>query len=162
MMKKACTAEMALLKAEAYCSASEHCKDDVYHKLEQWGAPLSSRDTILEHLVEERYIDERRYAVAFVRDKYRFNQWGRIKIAQALRLKHIPSALVSEAMDGIDEDEYLSILTDLLRKKVRGIKAATDYERNGKLIRFAAGHGYDMGEILLCMKRMGCGDESFE
>lgn len=161
-MKKEMSAEEARLKAEAYCSLSEHCKSEVLGKLQQWGAPEKSWEAILNHLEKERYVDESRYATFFVRDKYRFNQWGRIKIAQALRMKHIPSACIDEAMEEIDEQEYLNILTSLLKKKVRSIKASNDYERNGKLVRFAAGHGYEIGDILLCMKRMGYDDEYME
>lgn len=161
-MKKEMSAEEARLKAEAYCSLSEHCKSEVLGKLQQWGAPEKTWEAILNHLEKERYVDESRYATFFVRDKYRFNQWGRIKIAQSLRMKHIPSACIDEAMEEIDEQEYLNILTSLLKKKVRSIKASNDYERNGKLVRFAAGHGYEIGGILLCMKRMGYDDEYME
>ena len=161
-MKKELSAEEARLKAEAYCSLSEHCNSEVLGKLQQWGAPEETWEAILNHLEKERYIDENRYAAFFVRDKYRFNQWGRIKISQALRMKHISSACIDEAMEEIDEQEYLNILTSLLKKKVRSIKASNDYERNGKLVRFAAGHGYEIGDILLCMKRMGYDDEYME
>lgn len=161
-MKKELTEDEARLKAEAYCSVSEHCKDDMLRKLEQWGVPVDVQDSIMAHLVKERYIDERRYAIAYVRDKYRFNQWGRIKIAQALKMRHVPSECISVAMDEVDEEEYLSVLISLLQKKRKSVKGANDYERNGKLIRFAASHGYAMDEILRCMKRIGCGDEDFE
>lgn len=161
-MKKVLSAEEARVKAEAYCSLSEHCKAEVLGKLQQWGAPEEAWESILDHLEKERYIDESRYAAFFVRDKYRFNQWGRIKIGQALRMKHIPTSSIAEAMEEIDEKEYLDILTSLLKKKVRSIKASSEYERNGKLIRFASGHGYEMDDILLCLKRMGYDDEYME
>ena len=158
-MKKECSAQEARLKAEAYCSLTERCTDDVLRKLEQWGAPSDTFDAIIESLKKERYIDEQRYANAFVRDKYRFNQWGRIKIAQALRMKHVASECIYAALDEIDEEEYTSVLTSLLEKKRKSVKASTEYERNGKVIRFALSHGYDMGEILRCMKQIGCEDE---
>ena len=161
-MKKECTEEEGRVKAEAYCSVAERCVDDVLRKLEQWGVPSDAHEAIVAHLIKEEYIDQCRFAVAFVRDKYRFNQWGRIKIAQALRMKHVASDAISEALDEIDEEEYEDILTSLLQKKSRSVKANSEYERNGKLIRFAASHGYDMGEIFRCMKRMGYGDESME
>ena len=141
---------------------AERCEDDVLRKLEQWGVPSDAHEAIVAHLIKERYIDHCRFAVAFVRDKYRFNQWGRIKIAQALRMKHVASDAISEALDEIDEEEYEDILTSLLQKKSRSVKANSEYERNGKLIRFATSHGYDMGEIFRCMKRMGYEDESME
>lgn len=155
MMRKECSMEEARFKAEAFCSASEHCRADVLSKLYQWGAPEESWEEILGHLEKEKYIDESRYAVAFVRDKYRFNQWGRIKITQALRMKQIPSACISEALEEIEEKEYLSVLAALLKKKLRSVKASNDYERNGKLIRFAVGHGYEVSDILHCLKQLG-------
>ena len=161
-MKKECSYEEARLKAEAYCSLSEHCKQEVLTKLQQWGAPAEDWETIVGHLEKEGFVNEQRYAKSYVRDKYRFNQWGRIKINQALRLKQVPSSCIAVAMDEIDEEEYLSILASLLKKKRRTVKAANDYERNGKLLRFAAGHGYEMDAILLCLKRMGCDDEYME
>ena len=162
MMGKDCSAEEARIKAEAYCSVSEHCRADVLRKLQLWGVPMEDWEGIVRHLEEEKYVDDGRYALAFVRDKYRFNQWGRVKIAQALRMKQVPSACIAEALEEIDEEEYLSILTALLRRKQRSVKAASDYERKGKLIRFAAGHGYEMEDILQCMKQIGLDDEYME
>ena len=158
-MKKELTVQEARFKAEAYCSASEHCKFEVFSKLRQWGIAEESWESIVHHLEEERYIDEQRYACAFVRDKYRFNQWGRIKIIQALRMKQISSSCITEALEEIDEDEYLAVLISLLKRKARTIKASSDYERTGKLIRFAGGHGYEMDDVLCCMKKIGCSDE---
>lgn len=161
-MKKECTEDEARLKAEAYCVAAERCTDDVLHKLDQWGLPASSHELVIEHLKKERYIDDARYAVAYVRDKYRFNQWGRIKISQALKMKYIDSRSISLALQEIDEEEYLSILSSLLRKKAKSVKANSEYERNGKLLRFAASHGYEMDTILRCMEQMEDEDELVE
>ena len=161
-MKKECTVEEARLKAEAYCAMSEHCTDDVCRKLEQWGVPLAEFDSILEHLKKEKYVDDRRYTIAFVRDKYRFNQWGRIKIAQSLRLKQIGSEEIKLAMEEVDETEYLDILTSVIRRKLPAVKAVNDYERRGKLVRFAVGRGYEVEKILQCLNRIGYEDDSFD
>ncbi len=160
-MKKECSADEARMKAEAYCSLTERCKTEVVTKLCQWGAPTEAVDDILHHLEKEKYVDEQRYACAFVRDKYRFNQWGRVKINQALRMKHISASCISVAMEEIDEDDYLSILQSLLTKKRKSVKAKTDYELTGKLIRFAAGHGYEMDDILICLKRIGSPSDEY-
>ena len=77
-------------------------------------------------------------------------------------MKHVALEDISAALEEIDEDEYESILVSLLLKKRQGIKANSDYEGNGKMIRFAASHGYEMEEILRCMKQMGCEDEFVE
>lgn len=141
-------------KAEAYCSASERCPAEVEKKLMQWGGSSEIIETIMLHLFKERYLDTVRYCCFFVRDKYRFNQWGRMKIAQALRMKQLSATDIEKGMAEIDDMEYHSILSNLLKQKSRSIKSATTYERNAKLIRFAAGRGFLMDEILQHIKQV--------
>lgn len=145
------TADEILYKLAARCSTSEQCLSDVEAKLKRYDLSEEERTRILQHLVEEKYIDDKRYAEAFVRDKYRFNKWGRIKIAQGLRMKGIDNGTVNEAMEVIDEAEYLHILRELIKAKRKSIRGKSDYEVNGKLIRFAIGRGFEFAAIRSCM-----------
>jgi regulatory protein len=145
------TADEILYKLAARCSTSEQCLSDVEAKLKRYDLSEEERTRILQHLVEEKYIDDKRYAEAFVRDKYRFNKWGRIKIAQGLRMKGIDNGTVNEAMGVIDETEYLHILRELIKAKRKSIRGKSDYEVNGKLIRFAIGRGFEFAAIRSCM-----------
>ena len=135
-------------KAEIYCSSAERCPSDVEAKLEGWGGSPETVASVMAHLYKEKYLDNVRFCKAFVRDKYRFNQWGRMKIQQALKMKGLASEEINEGLAEIDDDEYNEILRKLLSQKARSVKAATEYERNCKLIRFAAGRGFTMQEIL--------------
>ena len=139
-------------KAEAYCSSVERCPSDVEAKLKVWGASPETLAAVMAHLFKEKYLDTVRYCSAYVRDKYRFNQWGRMKIAQSLRMKGLTSDEINAGMEDIDEDEYNGILQNLLKQKLKSIKAETEYERNAKLIRFAAGRGFTMQEIMRFVK----------
>lgn len=161
-MKGECSENEAKYKAEAYCSSMERCVAEVEAKLEQWGAAPEISEKVIKHLLDEKYIDQKRFCAAFVRDKYRFNQWGRIKIRQALWLKKIPEALIAQGMEEIDEREYMEILSGLIEQKKRSVKARTEYERNGKLIRFAIGKGFEMEAVLRCVKQADSGDEYFD
>lgn len=151
------TANEILYKLAAKCSASEQCLSDVEIKLAKYDLTEEDRTRILRHLVEEKYIDDRRYAEAFVRDKYRFNKWGRIKITQGLRMKGIDSETISNAMEAIDETEYLNILHDLIKAKRKSTRGKNDYEINGKLVRFAIGRGFEYSAIHQCI-----GTDEFE
>lgn len=161
-MKGECSENEAKYKAEAYCSSMERCVAEVEAKLEQWGAAAEISEKVIKHLLDEKYIDQKRFCAAFVRDKYRFNQWGRIKIRQALWLKKIPEALIAQGMEEIDEREYMEILSGLIEQKKRSVKARTEYERNGKLIRFAIGKGFEMEAVLRCVKQADSDDEYFD
>lgn len=158
-MRKEYNENEARNKAEAYCSSVERCVSDVTSKLEQWGVAPEVIERVIGHLLKEKYIDPKRYCSAFVRDKYRFNQWGRVKIAQTLRMKGLPAGDIDNGMQEIDEHEYMEILSRLIAQKRKSVKAKTEYERNGKLIRFAIGRGFEMEAILRCVKQVD-GDEA--
>lgn len=151
MSKHPISYDAALHKCAAYCSLSEHCIDEVHQKMELWGVEEQDRKRIIAYLVKEKYIDESRYAKAFARDKFRYGKWGRIKIGMALRNKRIDSDLINSALDAIDSDEYTAMIDRLIQEKLRGLRFQNEYEKQGKLIRFLAGKGFEPGEI---MKRL--------
>ena len=145
------TVDEVLYKLAARCSVSEQCLSDIDTKLAKYDLTEEEKTRIVRHLVEEKYVDDHRYAEAFVRDKYRFNKWGRIKIAQGLRMKGIDKGTIDTAMEAIDEQEYIEILRDLIKSKRRSTKGKNDYEINGKLIRFATGRGFEFEAIRQCL-----------
>lgn len=145
------TSEEILYRLAARCSVSEQCLSDIEDKLKRYDLTEEERTRILRHLVEEKYVDDGRYAAAFVKEKYRFNKWGRVKIAQGLRMKGIDRETIETAMEAIDEQEYLSILHNLLEAKRKSTKGKNDYEINSKLIRFATGRGFEFPTIRKCL-----------
>lgn len=154
---KELTESEALGKVAAYCSMAEHCASEVISKLESWNIPAEAIERILERLDKEKYMDEGRYCRCFVNDKLRFNKWGKVKIAQTLYQKQISQEAIRASLDAVDEDEYQRILLELLISKKKSVKAKSDYELNGKLIRFALGRGYGMDVIQRCLKQI-CSD----
>ncbi len=130
-------------RAEAYCSAAEHCRSEVRAMLERHGAEKPGIESIINNLVKEGFIDESRYARAFVHDKVRFAKWGRVKIAQALWQKRIPQDITDAALESIDYDEYLAALKDVVKAKFRTVKGATEYERKMKTMRSVCSRGYE-------------------
>ena len=130
-------------RAEAYCSAAEHCRSEVRAMLERHGAEKPDIESIINNLVKEGFIDESRYARAFVHDKVLFARWGRVKIAQALWQKRIPQDITDAALESIEDDEYLAALRDVVKAKFRTVKGATEYERKMKTMRSVCSRGYE-------------------
>lgn len=162
MMKDILTEKEALLKAEAFCSRVERCSGEMIRKLEQWGVSSGLAGQILQQLVDDGFVDDRRYAAAFVREKFRFNQWGRIKIARALRERGIAREVMELALRQIDESEYQSVLQELLRGKQRTVKGRSAFEVKQKLIRFALGRGFELETVLSCLPGSGALDLEME
>ena len=147
----------ALNKAAAYCTLCERCISEVSAKLAAWGVPHGELHEIIERLQQEEFIDEARYCRAFVNDKVRFNRWGRIKIRAALSEKRLPRELVNEAIDNINEEEYMSALAEVIAAKRRELKGKDDYAAQQKIMRYAAGRGYEPSLIMKAINY--CGDE---
>ena len=150
-MKKEMTEQEAYLQLAALCAQAEHCEQEMRDKMKRWELDETVQNRIIERLVKERYIDNERYARAFVKDKIRYNKWGRRKVQQGLWMKRIDASIQQQALDEIDEKEYLDVLRPLLKQKRKGIKASSDYELNQKLVRFALGRGFTFDIIRQCL-----------
>lgn len=151
MNKKVMTEQEAYLRLAALCAQAEHCQQEMRDKMRRWGVDEVAQDRVVDRLVKERYVDDERYARAFVRDKIRYNKWGRRKVQQALWQKHIEQEIQQQVLDEIDEKEYLEVLCPLLKQKRKSTKAANDYEMNQKLMRFALGRGFTFDIIRQCL-----------
>ena len=152
MNRKPITEADALNRLAAYCSVSEHCRADVREKLQKWGLSAEAMEHIISRLEEVNFLDESRYAKAFVNDKLRFSGWGKRKIALALQQKHVARTTFQPFLDAIDAEEYLQILRKALEQKARTLKAEdSDYQRRLKLTRFAMSRGFSYEDIRQCM-----------
>ena len=150
-MKKDMTEQEAYLQLAALCAQAEHCQQEMRDKMRRWELDEIVQNRIIDRLIKERYIDDERYARAFVKDKIRYNKWGRRKVQQTLWQKHIDADVQQQVLDEIDEKEYLDILRPLLKQKRKSIKAESDYELNQKLVRFALGRGFGFDIIRQCL-----------
>lgn len=153
-MKKEYTYDELLHKAASYCSISEHCITDVEAKLKAWGIKPDESEKIVKHLIKQDFINEKRYSKAFVRDKFGMNKWGKIKISLALREKGIDKEMISDALGIIDEGEYEEQLARLLKNKLHTITYDFEYEKQGKLFRFAQSRGFENNVIERALRRI--------
>lgn len=139
--------EQGLQRAAGLCCQSEHCVADITEKLLRWGVSREDSGRIIDRLIDEKYIDESRYALAYVRDKVRFSHWGRVKIKSMLRMLRISEQDISNAFDSFDEEEYLGVLEGVIESKRKTLPDAESYASRVKLIRFALQRGFEMHEI---------------
>ena len=142
--RKTKTAQQALQSLMRLCARSEKSTGDALRLMRTWGVPEAEQQGVLNRLLADRYIDNRRYAEAYTREKSQLAGWGERKIAMQLRLKGVEretiSAVLAELMDDGGKQERLR---EKLQRKLRSTKAASDYELRGKLLRYALGLGYD-------------------
>ncbi len=150
-MKREISEKEALLRLSAMCAQGEHCQWEMTEKLRKWELSDEAQARIMERLVKDRYVDDERFARAFVMDKVRYNKWGRRKVEQALWQKHIDEDIRQMVLNDVSDEEYLSVLRPLLKQKRRSTKADSEWEMNQKLLRFALGRGFTFDIIRQCL-----------
>ena len=128
------------------CSRREYCRADIMKKLlSALDGDRGKAEEIIEQLIDEKYIDDLRYASAFARDKSSIAGWGETKIRYMLSAKGISREAISEALDGIDEGKAAGRLVKLMETKARSLKG--DGQARLKLLRFGMGRGYSYDEV---------------
>lgn len=128
---------------------AELCSADVIKKLRDWSIAADVAGKILNRLTKERFVDDRRFAALYVRDRLNNARWGLIKIRANMRLKRLSGEIIEEAIDAeFSEEQYFSNLAAALRSKARNLSEPLTAADRAKLIRFAAGRGYEPELIL--------------
>ena len=157
------TPQQALTRLQAQCSRSEMCCGQVRRRLQRWslaqqqkgmpGFSDSQMEGIVESLVKERFVDDARFAGAYVRDKARFQGWGAVKIAYNLKGLGVDESVVKEAIAGNIDSFDSGKLSDMLQKKWNSLKSGlTLQQKREKVLRFALVRGFQYGQIMDIIK----------
>ena len=146
--KRAKTPEEALAALRRLAARAEKAESDARRLMRGWGLPAAEAERVLARLVAERFIDDGRYAAAFVREKLRLSGWGEYKIRTALRRKESPPELIDEALAAAERPDMAERLRQQLQRKARTVRHTTPYELKTKLIRYGLSLGYEYDAVL--------------
>ena len=141
--KKISTPAQALGRMRRYCAYQERSHNEVRTKLLALGMRGNDLENVIVKLIEEGFLNEERYAIAFAGGKFRIKNWGRNKIEQQLKVKGVSDYVINRAMKEIDEKDYKKSLQMLLKKKVGSIKDSNFFGRKQKLSNFLIRKGYE-------------------
>ena len=157
--QKTKTAQQALQSLMRMCARSERSSErssgDALRLMKRWGLTDEDARKVLSRLQTERFIDDARYAEAFVRDKLNLSGWGAYKIKAALRAKGVSKEIVEDVVAPmLAEADMTERLEEIMRRRLRTLKYSSAYEAKTKLIRFAASRGYDLDEAVECASKI--------
>ncbi|MBP3550605.1 MAG: RecX family transcriptional regulator [Alistipes sp.] len=153
--KKTKTAEQALQSLMRECARSERSSGDALRLMKRWGLSDEDAAKVLLRLQTERFIDDSRYAEAFVRDKLNLSGWGAYKIKMALRTKGVSKEIIEEVVAPmLAETDMTERLEEIMRHRMRTLKYSSPYDAKTKLIRFAASRGYEIDEAVECASKI--------
>lgn len=141
--QKSLTKEQALQKLKHYCAYQERCHSEVKEKLYSLGVWKRDHDEIIAALIEENYLNEERFAIAYAGGKWRIKQWGRVRIKYELKQKQISEYCIRKAMKQIEEDEYITVLRKLAKEKYSSLKGEQYLVRKKKTIDYLVHKGFE-------------------
>lgn len=147
-IKREKTADEALTSLMRLCARAERSSGDARRLMQNWGIDRQKQQVILKRLIDDRFIDDKRYAEAFVREKIRLSAWGKYKITAALKRKGIADEIIAEALADLNPTDNKKRLQDKLQAKIKHTKYDSEYQLKTKLIRYALSLGFEMDEVM--------------
>ncbi len=144
----------ALIKLQRYCAYQERCHKEVRSKLLELGIYGHNLEEIISQLIEEKFLNEERYARAFARGKFRIKQWGRSRITRELKMRDISDYCIRKALEEIDEGDYAKTLEDFLAKKAALLNGESEFERNSKLAQYALRRGFEQDLVWEAIRKI--------
>ena len=140
---KPLTPDQVLDKMVKYCAYQERCVKDVREKLRTYDIAQKDRDNILDYLLDNRFVNDKRFAMSFVRGKINQSGWGLNKIRFHLVQKGIAKEIIDEALGQTDVEVYRQKLIDILKTKAKTVKAESDFDKKRKLAAYAMQKGFE-------------------
>lgn len=154
----------ALQKAMRICSTQEKCTYDILKKFQLWGIARDKSKELIDKLIDDKFIDNERYTMFFVKDKFRINKWGRVKIRFQLKQKSFSDELINKALQQIPDEDYKEVLQAIIKKKLKSLKTDNDpkaigndsylFDKKAKLVRYAESKGFEIDEILRIVNKV--------
>lgn len=141
--KKVYSKKEGFLKACSYCAYQERSQNEVRIKLYDLGLYPSDVELVIVDLIQENFLNEERFAIAYTLGKFRMKGWGKKKIKQGLKLKKVPEKLIANALKKIDDAQYLEKLNKLIGKKKDLLKEKNQLKERYKLTQYALMKGYE-------------------
>lgn len=139
--------EQATEKLKKYCAYQERSHQDVTEKLYKLGMYKNEVNEVITRLIQEDFLNEQRFAEAYVSGKFRIKKWGRVKIISNLKQKRISDYCIKKGLLEIDEEEYMETLNYWIERKLREVKESDDFKKKGKIAAFIIQKGFESGLV---------------
>ncbi len=147
-MKKNLSYLEAKVKIESWCAYQERCQFEVSNKLGSFGLSYELTQQLIAELITTNFVNEERFAEAYVSGKFRIKRWGKIKIKQHLKAKFISTYSIDKALKQISKDDYQESIRKLILKKAHDFKVTdSEYQKKAKIHNYLASKGYEFQDI---------------
>lgn len=142
-LQRTYTVDEAQNVLDNYCAYQERCHKEVQLKLKKMGMIPEAMDKIIVHLIEHNYLNEERFAKAFVRGKFRIKKWGKNRLVRELKFREVSKYSIESGLSEIEPEEYLEILDELVKKRIAQVKERNQYKKKRKVADYLLYRGWE-------------------
>ena len=153
-MNEALTLKEAQLKLEYYCSYQERCHQEVVQKANDLGMKSNETDTIVVHLLQHNFLNEERFARSFARGKHRIKLWGKNRIVNELKQRHISAPNIKYALTEILDEEYQETFDKLAERHWETIKETNVQKKKKKFCDYLLRKGWESSLVYGKLKEL--------
>ncbi len=146
--------EEALKKMQKYCAYQDRCHQEVRTKLLSLKVYGQTLENVIMLLIQERFLDEERFAKSFARGKFRIKKWGKIRIKQELKKRGVSDYCIRKGLAEIEEEDYRQTIRTLIIKKKASVRNQNDFVRDKKIVTFLQNKGFETALILEIIKEI--------
>ena len=146
------TPGIAKQKIESWCAYQERSHYEVREKLYSYGLYSSDVEQIITSLITDNFLNEERFALAYVSGKFKIKKWGRVKIKQGLKFKRVSEYCIKKGINSIDPDEYEKTIHELIEKKSRSVKEKNEFKRKSKIAQYIISRGFESDLVWNALK----------
>lgn len=140
-------------KLAKYCAYQDRCQWEVENKLREFNLIPEARDQILIYLIQNKFLNEERFAKSFARGKFYQKNWGKNKIKMELKKRWIPSNLIEIGLKEIDSNDYFETAEKLYQKKVESLQSEREsFKKKAKIRNYLLQKGFE-SEIIADLLR---------
>ncbi len=148
------TVKEAYQKLARYCVYQERCHQEIEQKLKNYQLSYTERQEVIAHLIADNFLNEERFAIAFTRDKFHLQKWGKQRIKRELKQRRISDYLIQKALREIREKEYHETFDHLVNKKLKLLAGQSLLQKKKKLLGYLARKGYEYDLIYAALNRL--------
>lgn len=156
-MSKFYSVDEAKRKLEYYCSYQDRCHEEVVAKLKSMNMISEAVDSIVVHLINENFLNEERFACSFARGKHRIKFWGKVRIVNELKYRHISKYNIDRALKEISEEEYENNFNQLAEHQWQTVRESNLLKKKKKICDFLLRKGYESHLVFDKIKELETG-----
>ena len=137
------TVNEAISKLQKYCAYQERSHQDVRNRLLKYKVYGDDLENVISELIQSDFLNEERFAIAYVSGKFKIKKWGRNKIIQNLKQKKVSAYCINKGLKEIDNDLYDETLLTLMHKKTASITAKNQFDKKDLVAKYLINKGYE-------------------